>query len=64
MDWKRGDLAIYQGGIARDDMTPGVVYVVNAAGRALHRPGIYLQVVTDDREVVDLLADHFKPLAK
>jgi hypothetical protein len=56
--WKRCDLAIYQGGIARDDLTEGDTYVVNAAGQA--HGHTYLQIVTDDREVVDLLSDHFK----
>jgi hypothetical protein len=56
--WKRCDLAVYQGGIARDDLTEGAVYVVNAAGEAHN--ATYLQIVTDDRAVVDLLSTHFK----
>lgn len=56
--WKRGDLAIYQGGIDSADLTVGDTYVVNAAGEA--HGAVYLQIITDDREVADLLADHFK----
>lgn len=56
--WRRGDLVVYQGGIQRDDLSVGTTYVVNNAGEAHN--SMYLQIVTDDREVVDLLADHFR----
>lgn len=56
--WKRGDLATYQGGIACDDLTEGASYVVNAAGQA--HGATYLQIVTDDRRVMDLLSTHFR----
>ena len=58
MVWTRGDLAIYEGGIACADLTPGNVYVVNSAG-VVH-DATYLQIITDNREVHDLLAVHFR----
>lgn len=59
--WKRGDLAVYQGGIPTSvaELTEGDTYVVNAAGGALAHDGVYLKIVTDDERVVDLLHEHF-----
>lgn len=56
-DWKRGSIAIYQGGIVTDELTVGDSYVVNQVGKS--RGATYLQIVTDERNVWDLLADHF-----
>lgn len=60
--WRRGDLAVYLGGIDNIDLTEGDTYVVNHA-RAV-RDVVYLQVIADDRNVVDLLSTHFKKVAR
>ena len=58
-EWKRGDIAIYQGDILESTarLSRGSTYVVNAVGRA--HDATYIQVIDDDREVHDLLATHF-----
>lgn len=58
MKWRRGDIAIYEGGINLPDLTIGATYVVNNVGSAHGRT--YLQIITDDREVDDVLASHFR----
>jgi hypothetical protein len=54
--WKRGCIAVYQGGIpARLEV--GTTYVVNAVSRV--HDAIYLKIIDDDNKCLDLLSDHF-----
>ena len=56
--WRMGDLALYRGGITcDDDLTEGNIYVVNNV--SLAHDTTYLQVITDEAKVRDLLARHF-----